>query len=496
MRLRADSRRQRLRDHPPPLLRAGRLRHRRRSPWRRSRCERRVRRSARGGTQRLRPACRGAGRTSRRRRSSVIYLFMAGAPSQLDLFDYKPKLQQVRRPADARRSSSRASGSPSSRARRSCSARRYEFAQHGQSGARDLRAAAAPRRRSSTTSPSSARCTPTQFNHAPAQIFMNTGRQVIGRPSMGSWLTYGLGSENQDLPGFVVLLSGENDPDGGKSLLGQRLPADASTRACEFRSQGDPVLFVSNPDGRRRRRAARSRSTRSRDLNGCSSADVGDPEIADAHRAYELAYRMQTSVPELIDIAERAASRSSSCTAPKPGKASFANNCLLARRLVERGVRFVQLYHRGWDHHGASRRRHRRRAAAAVPRDRPAVRGADHRPQAARPARRHAGRLGRRVRPHADERGAQRLEVPRPRPPSATPSPSGWPAAASSPASPTARPTSSATTSSRTRSTSTTCTPRSCTCWASTTTKLTYRFQGRDFRLTDVHGKLVPGLIG
>jgi hypothetical protein len=191
----------------------------------------------------------------------------------------------------------------------------------------------------------------TQFNHAPAQIFMNTGHQVIGRPSMGSWLSYGLGADSKDLPAFVVLISGENNPDGGKSCWGSGFLPTVH-QGVEFRGGADPVLFVTNPDGvdATLRRASLDAL---KDLNSLRQTTVGDPEIETRINAYELAYRMQTSVPELTDISgEPQAVHDLYGT--KPGQTSFANNCLLARRLIERGVRFVQLYHRGWDTHGSS----------------------------------------------------------------------------------------------------------------------------------------------
>jgi mRNA-degrading endonuclease HigB of HigAB toxin-antitoxin module len=191
----------------------------------------------------------------------------------------------------------------------------------------------------------------TPFNHAPGQIFMNTGSQVFGRPSMGSWLTYGLGSESRDLPGFIVLLSGENAPDGGKSCWGSGfLPT--VYQGVEFRSKGDPVLFVSNPDGVDPS-ARRASIDLVGDLDRLHRTDSGDPEIDTRIASYKMAYRMQSSVPELTDISRGPASVHA-LYGTEPGKVSFANNCLLARRLVERGVRFVQLYHRGWDTHGAS----------------------------------------------------------------------------------------------------------------------------------------------
>jgi uncharacterized protein (DUF1501 family) len=279
---------------------------------------------------------------------NVIFLFMAGAPSQLDLFDYKPKLQEFDGqpvPEDLIkgerfafiRGTPKLLGSPQT------------FERHGQCGAPI-----------SGLLPHLGRVVDdlaivksvhtTQFNHAPAQIYMNTGHQIIGRPSMGAWLTYGLGSENANLPGFVVLLSGESQPDGGKSCWGSGfLPT--VYQGVEFRSHGDPVLCLSNPDGVTPE--ARRRSLDLIDeLNRVHLGDAGDPEVATRINSYEMAYRMQSSVPELTDISKEPR-QVHEMYGTEPGKASFANNCLLARRLVERGVRFVQLYHRGWDTHGA-----------------------------------------------------------------------------------------------------------------------------------------------
>jgi hypothetical protein len=189
-----------------------------------------------------------------------------------------------------------------------------------------------------------------QFNHAPAQLFMNTGFQLPGRPSFGSWATYGLGTENHDLPGFVVLISGDSNPDGGKSCWSSGfLPS--VYQGVEFRSQGDPVLFVSNPDGVTTD-VRRDTLDALRDLNTITAKNTLDPEVETRIAQYELAYRMQSSVPELMDISKEPESIHE-MYGTEPGKKSFANNCLLARRLVERGVRFVQLYHRGWDTHGS-----------------------------------------------------------------------------------------------------------------------------------------------
>ncbi len=189
------------------------------------------------------------------------------------------------------------------------------------------------------------------FNHAPAQLFVQTGSQIQGRPGMGAWATYGLGSENRDLPGFVVLTSGGVQPDGGPALWSNGfLPG--VYQGTQFRSQGDPVLFVSNPpgvDAKIRRESLDAIG----DLNRLHLSKAQDPEIATRIAQYELAYRMQTTVPELMDIAKEP-KEVHEMYGTEPGKLAFSNNCLLARRLVERGVRFVQLYHWGWDSHGTS----------------------------------------------------------------------------------------------------------------------------------------------
>jgi hypothetical protein len=280
---------------------------------------------------------------------NVIFLFMAGGPSQLDMFDPKPALNKYHNqpvPPELVKGERFAfiKGTPL------CLGSPFKFAKHGQSGA--VMSELLPHLAKHADEIAIIRSMQTtQFNHAPAQIFMNTGHQIIGRPSMGSWLLYGLGSENKDLPGFVVMLSGEADPDGGKALWGSGfLPT--GYQGVEFRSKGDPVLFVSNPEGVTAP-ARRATLDTLGELNQLRRAEVGDPEIGTRIEAYELAFRMQTSVPELTDISKEPAAIHQ-LYGTEPGKKSFSNNCLLARRLVERGVRFVQLYHRGWDTHGNS----------------------------------------------------------------------------------------------------------------------------------------------
>ena len=280
---------------------------------------------------------------------SIIYLFMAGAPSQVDLLDYKPRLQQLdgeHVPESMMKGerfafikgTPRLLGSP------------YEFKRWGQSGAEISELL--PNLGEIADDVAIVKSVHTsQFNHAPAQIFMNTGFQIVGRPSMGSWLTYGLGTEARDLPGFVVLISGENEPDGGKACWGSGfLPT--VYQGVQFRSKGDPVLFLTNPDGVSPEVRRKSLDA-IRDLNEMHLKSLGDPEIVTRIHSYEMAYRMQSSVPELMDISTKP-EHVHKMYGTEPGQASFANNCLLARRLIERGVRFVQLYHRGWDNHGTS----------------------------------------------------------------------------------------------------------------------------------------------
>jgi hypothetical protein len=281
---------------------------------------------------------------------SVVYLHMAGAPSQLDMFDYKPKLQEFSgQPCPESlfkkdrfafiKGVPKMLGTP------------HQFAKHGQAGT-EL-SALLPHLSTVVDDICVIRSMYTdQFNHAPAQIFLHTGAPRQGRPSMGAWLTYGLGAENKDLPAFVVLVSGGKTPDGGASLWGSGfLPTVYQGVQC--RSQGDPVLYVSNPPGMSSD-VRRDSLDALKDLNEMQLRDFGDPETVTRISQYELAYRMQTSVPELMQI-DKEPAYIHELYGTEPGKLSFANNCLLARRLVERGVRFVLLFHWGWDQHGDSK---------------------------------------------------------------------------------------------------------------------------------------------
>ena len=279
----------------------------------------------------------------------VIYLFMSGGPSHIDLFDPKPKLAELHGqelPASVR-GLQRVTLMTRNQGQFLVAASKFKFIRHGESGQElsemlphigkisdDIAVI-----RSMHTDP---------INHDPAVNFLQTGSGVAGRPTIGSWLSYGLGSENKNLPDFIVLLSGA----GGQPVVSRYwsngfLPG--KHQGVQFRSQGDPVLSLSNPPGI-------DASTRKsliegiNDLNRLKYDSLADPEIQSRINSFELAYRMQTSVPELMDISTEPKSVQERYGA-QPGQSSFANNCLLARRLAERGVRFIQLYHRDWDHH-------------------------------------------------------------------------------------------------------------------------------------------------
>jgi hypothetical protein len=278
---------------------------------------------------------------------NVIFLFMAGGPSQLELFDPKPDLQKLdgqvipesfvasKRFAFIKKDA-KLLGS------------RRKFAQHGQSG--QTISECLPHLATIADDICTLRAMKTDvFNHGPAKFFLNTGSPLFGRPSLGAWVTYGIGSQSQNLPGFVVLQSGPRGPRGGAPNWGSGfLPT--SYQGVPLRSTGAPILNLANPEGiaagdQRRFIAAVN------DLNRLRLADTGDGEIATRIAAYEMAFRMQSSAPELMDLSGESA-ETLALYGAEQGKPSFAMNCLLARRLIERGVRFVQLYHTDWDHHG------------------------------------------------------------------------------------------------------------------------------------------------
>jgi hypothetical protein len=282
---------------------------------------------------------------------SVIFLFMAGGPSQLELFDYKPKLTELNdRPIPQSFIENKRFAFMDSFAKEvpKLLASRRRFDRHGESGT--YVSELLPYTAGIVDEIAVVRSVATEvFNHAPAKVFINTGSPQFGRPSMGSWVTYGIGSESQDLPGFVVLQSGPRGPRGGSPNWGSGfLPT--TFQGVPFRSGGEPILNLTSPKGITPSRERRALDAL-RDLNTARLAETGDPEIATRIASYEMAYRMQSSAPELIDISKETP-KTLDLYGAEPGKASFANNCLLARRLVERGVRFVQLYHTDWDHHG------------------------------------------------------------------------------------------------------------------------------------------------
>lgn len=277
----------------------------------------------------------------------IIFLFMAGAPSHLELFDYKPSLAKfdgTLPPADLLKGYRAAFINPNSK----LLGPRFQFAKHGQSGAEISELL--PHTAGIVDDIAIVKSMVTDaFNHAPGQLLMNTGSMQFGRPSMGSWILYGLGSETKDLPGFVVFSSGNKGPSGGNSCWGSGfLPT--VYQGVQFRSAGDPVLYLSNPqgvDGELQRDTLDAVKA----MNQMRLTKTGDPEISTRINSFEMAFRMQSVAPEIMDISKEPKEMLEMYGA-EPGKPSFANNCLLARRLIEKGVRCVELFHESWDQHG------------------------------------------------------------------------------------------------------------------------------------------------
>ena len=281
------------------------------------------------------------------RAKRVVYLFQAGAPSHLEMFDYKPELAKrdgQLPPAELLQGYRAAFINPNS----ALLGPKFKFAKHGKCGM-EL----------SEVLPHTARVADQlclvktlqteAVNHAPAQIMMNSGSQQFGRPSFGSWTLYGLGSESADLPGFVVLTSAKGTSGGASNYGCGFLPTMYG--GTPFRSAGDPVLYLSNPagvDGETQRASLDALHQ----LNELALKQAGDPEIAARIQSYEMAYRLQTSAPELMDLSKESQTTLDRYGVKNPKDANFARNCLLARRLLERGVRFVQLFHEAWDQHG------------------------------------------------------------------------------------------------------------------------------------------------
>ncbi len=275
----------------------------------------------------------------------VIYLFMAGAPSQLDLFDHKPKLTELEGqpiPPSVIAGQRYAFIQPDA----AVLGPRFKFARYGNSGA-ELCDKLPHLSRVVDEVAFLKSCTTDQFNHAPAQLLFNTGNLLPGRPSMGAWLSYGLGCEANDLPSFIVMKSG-GSLSGGAALWGSGV-LPGNHQGVPFRNSGDPILHVANPPGFDQS-SQRATIDLIQKMNQQRLNVVNDPEIQTRIEAYEMAFRMQTRAPELMDLTQETKATFDLYGAT-PGEASYANNCLMARRLVERGVRFIQVYHAGWDHH-------------------------------------------------------------------------------------------------------------------------------------------------
>ena len=279
----------------------------------------------------------------------VIYLHLTGSPPHLDLYDYKPKLVEMSG-QDAPESFIKGKRFAFTTGTPKLLGTPRTFKQYGEGGI--WLSDALPNLQTVADEMCVINSMFTeQFNHAPAELLLYTGSARSGRPSMGSWVTYGLGSENENLPGFVVLISSGVQPNGGKNSYGSGfLPSVYQGVQC--RSKGDPVLYASDPAGMSRD-LRRETLDALRDLNEMQAQELGHPETLTRIAQFELAYRMQTSVPEVMDITKETKETLDAYGAV-PGTASFANNCLLARRLCEQGVRFVQLFDWGWDFHGTS----------------------------------------------------------------------------------------------------------------------------------------------
>lgn len=277
----------------------------------------------------------------------VIFLFMAGGPSQHELFDYKPKLAEYDGklpPPDLIKGYRAAFINPNSK----FLGPKFKFAKHGKNGAEISELL--PHTAGVVDDIAIVKSLVTDaFNHAPGQIMMNTGSPLFGRPSFGSWVTYGLGCESDNLPAFVVFSSGKKGPSGGNSNWGSGfLPT--VYQGVQFRNSGDPVLYLSNPPGVNKELQQDSMQAL-KVLNESRLKKMGDPEIATRINSYEMAFKMQTSAPDLMNLAGEP-KHILDMYGVEPGKPSFAANCLLARRLVERGTRFVELFHESWDQHG------------------------------------------------------------------------------------------------------------------------------------------------
>ncbi|WP_031497783.1 DUF1501 domain-containing protein [Bryobacter aggregatus] len=278
----------------------------------------------------------------------VIYLFMAGAPSHLELFDYKPQLAKfdgTLPPADLLKGYRAAFINPNS----TLLGPKFKFAKYGQNGA-EL-SELLPHLATVVDDIAIVKSMNTDaFNHAPGQLLMNTGSMIFGRPSFGAWTTYGLGSESEDLPAFVVFSTGKKGPSGGNSCWGSGFLPTVH-QGVQFRASGDPVLYLSNPEGVDARLQRDSLDSIGR-LNKMKLDQVGDPEISTRISSYEMAFKMQSSAPDLMDISKEP-KHILDMYGAEPGKPSFANCLLLARRMAERGVRFTQIFHEAWDQHGA-----------------------------------------------------------------------------------------------------------------------------------------------